>query len=137
MSIEIKKINDEQKDRILNISESHFYELKAKEIQPRKLTKTISAFSNSDGGDVYIGIGEVKGEGIVKFRTWTGFVNQEEANGHIQIFTELFSLGNYIIYEFLEAEDEPNLILHISVNKTNDIIKASDGVPYVRKGAQN
>jgi ATP-dependent DNA helicase RecG len=137
MSIEIKKITDEQKDRILTISEGHFYELKAKDIQPRKLTKTISAFANADGGDVYVGIAEVKDNGAIKYRTWGGFTNQEEANGHIQIFTELFPLGNYFVYEFLEVEDEPNLVLHISVNKTNDISKASDGIPYLRKGAQN
>ena len=137
MSIDIKKVNDEQKDRILNIPEGHFYDLKSKEIQPRKLNKTISAFSNSDGGDIYIGVGEVKDGGVVQYRIWNGFVNPEAANGHIQVFTELFPLGNYFIYEFLEADDEPNLVLHVIINKTNDITKSSEGIPYVRKGAQN
>jgi hypothetical protein len=36
MSIDVKKITDEQKDRILNLAEGHFYEVKGKEIQPRK-----------------------------------------------------------------------------------------------------
>ena len=137
MSIEIKKITDEQKDRVLNISEGHFYELKAKEIQPRKLTKTIAAFANSDGGDIYIGVSEVKEDGVVKYQTWNGFANQEEANGHLQIFTELFPFGTYFVYEFLMSEDDPNIVLHISVNKTSEITKASDGTPYIRKGAQN
>lgn len=137
MSIEVKKITDEQKDRILNLSEGHFYDLKAKEIQPRKLTRTITAFANSDGGDVYIGVREIKEDGEVKYRTWEGFSNQEEANGHIQIFTELFPLGNYFSYEFLESDDDSTLVLHVTVNKTNVITKASDGNPYVRKGAQN
>jgi len=137
MSIEIKNINDEQKDRILNISEGHFYELKAKEIQPRKLTKTIAAFANSDGGDVYIGISEVKEDGVVKYRTWSGFSNQEEANGHLQIFTELFPFGTYFVYEFLRSDDDPTIVLHVSINKTNEISKASDGIPYIRKSAQN
>lgn len=137
MSIEIRNITDEQKDRILNISEGHFYELKAKEIQPRKLTKTITAFANSDGGEVYVGIGEVKEDGVVKHRSWNGFANQEEANGHLQIFTELFPFGTYFVYEFLKSEDDPNIVLHIAVNKTSEITKASDGIPYIRKGAQN
>jgi ATP-dependent DNA helicase RecG len=137
MSIEVKKITDEQKDRILNISEGHFYEIKAKEIQPRKLTKTIAAFANADGGEVYVGIGEVKEEGVMKYRTWNGFTNQEEANGHLQIFTELFPFGTYFVYEFLKSEDDESIVLHISVNKTSDITKASDGIPYIRKGAQN
>ncbi|MPR35818.1 ATP-binding protein [Salmonirosea aquatica] len=137
MSIDIKKISDEQRDRVLNLSEGHFYELKSKDIQPRKLTKTISAFSNSDGGDVYIGISEIKHNGIISHRVWDGFNTQESANGHIQIFTELFPFGNYFSYEFLETEDESSFVLHVSINKTNAICKASDGTPYVRKSAQN
>lgn len=137
MSIQVKIISDEQRDRILNLSEGHFYELKSKQIQPRKLSKTVSAFSNADGGELYIGIDEVKEKSIVKHRIWKGFKDQEDANGHLQIFTELFPFGNYFIYEFLLTDDEPSLVLHISINKTNGITKASDSVPYVRKGAQN
>lgn len=58
--IETKKITDEQKDGIVNLTENHFYDLKSKNIAPRKLTKTISAFANADGGDLYVGIDEVK-----------------------------------------------------------------------------
>ncbi len=73
----------------------------------------------------------------MKHRTWVGFLNPEEANGHLQIFTELFPFGTYFVYEFLKAEDDPSLVLHISINKNTQISKASDGIPYVRKGAQN
>jgi len=40
------------------IGEGQFADVKAKEIAPSKLSKTISAFANSDGGDLYIGISE-------------------------------------------------------------------------------
>lgn len=137
MSIEIKEITREQKSKILNISEGHYYELKGKVIKPGKLTRTISAFANADGGDVYLWIWEIKIEGVVTGRTWDGFTNPEEANWHIQAFSELFPFGTYFTYEFLSINDEVSLILHISINKTNDIRKAADWIAYVRKNAQN
>src|SRR5690606_15557402 len=137
--IESKKISEEQKDRIVNLSENHFYDLKSKDIAPRKLTKTISAFANADGGDLYIGIDEIKNDKhIVVSRVWNGFSTIEDANGHIQALTELFPLKNsYFVYEFLESEEENGFILHININKNNEIIKASDSKAYVRKSAQN
>ncbi len=137
--IESKKISDEQKDRIVNLSENHFYDLKSKNIAPRKLTKTISAFANADGGDLYIGIDEIKNDSyVVVSRIWNGFTTIEDANGHIQALTELFPLNNsYFIYEFIETEEENGFVLHININKNNDIVKASDSKAYVRKSAQN
>ena len=64
-----------------------FADVKALEITPANLTKTISAFANTDGGDLYVGIDEI---GLLKLRQWDGFSNQEAANGHLQIFEKLF-----------------------------------------------
>ena len=136
--IDIKSITDEQKDRIVNLEENHFYDMKSTGIAPRKLTKTIAAFANADGGDIYIGIEEIKNdEHVVVSRNWKGFDTVEAANGHIQIFTELFPLNSHFYYEFLSANDEWGYVLHINVNKNNEIIKASDSKAYVRKSAQN
>lgn len=137
--VENKRISEEQKDRILNLSENHFYDLKSKGIAPRKLTRTISAFANADGGDLYIGVDEIKNdEQNVISRNWNGFPTIEDANGHIQALTELFPLNNsYFIYEFLESEEEDGYVLHININKNNEIIKASDSKAYIRKSAQN
>lgn len=135
MSIDIKNINDEQKNRILELQEGHFYDLKGKEVQPKKLSKHISAFSNADGGELYIGIEEEKSD--PPKRTWDGFMNPEDANGHLQIFTELFPLGKYFTYEFLKNDNESGFVLHVSINKTQEISISTDGVPYVRRGAQS
>lgn len=137
--IEAKNISEEQKDRILNLSENHFYDLKSKDIAPRKLTKTISAFANADGGDLYVGIDEIKNDQhIVISRIWRGFKSIEDANGHIQALTELFPLNNsYFLYEFLQSDEEKGHVLHININKNNGIVKASDTKAYVRKSAQN
>ncbi|MBN1526843.1 MAG: putative DNA binding domain-containing protein [Candidatus Omnitrophica bacterium] len=130
MPIQIIEITKEQKAKILSMDEGHFLDLKSKDIKPAKLTITISAFSNASGGELYIGIED-------KSRIWRGFKSPEEANGHIQIFEKLFPLGQYYNYTFLSCPASEGLVLQVNVNKSRDITKASNGIPYVRRGAQN
>jgi ATP-dependent DNA helicase RecG len=133
MPIEKTTITVEQRDRILASEEGHFMDLKAAAIAPAKLTEAISAFANSDGGELFVGIGEDKTTGR---RNWSGFANQEAANGHLQIFEHLFPLGADFEYTFLECEKEQGLVLQVVIQKTRDIKRASDGHPYIRRGAQ-
>lgn len=99
---------------------------------------TISAFANSDGGDIYVGIEEVKNDKHeVISRKWNGFHTIEDANGHIQGFINLFPISSFFTYEFLAEEESTGFVLHINVNKNSNIIKASNGKIYVRKSAQN
>ena len=121
---------------MLQTSEGQFADLKAIEIEPAKLTKTISAFANSDGGELFIGIRE-SGRGTSGTREWLGFENVEAANGHLQIFEQLFPLGTDFQYEFLECGHKRGLILYVQINKTLAIKRASNGLPYIRRGAQN
>ncbi|HCY42298.1 MAG TPA: ATP-dependent DNA helicase RecG [Prolixibacteraceae bacterium] len=134
--IQTIEITDEQRVKILSVSENHFNDLKSKDILPASLTKTISAFSNAVGGDIFIGIDEQDVNGT-KIRVWRGFVNEEEANGHIQIFEHLFPIGDYYSYTFLSNKNESGLILQASVKKTLHIVKASNGFIYKRRSAQN
>jgi len=134
MAIEKRKISADQRDLILRLEEGHFADIKAVEITPAKLTRTISAFANADGGELYLGITEDKS---ASGRGWQGFANPEAGNGHIQAFEPLFPLGNDFDYFFLECDGESGLVLQIQVRKTADIKRASDGRVYLRRGAQN
>jgi ATP-dependent DNA helicase RecG len=134
MAIQTSKVSADQAKKIIDVEEGQFADVKATPIAPAKLTKTISGFANSDGGDLYIGISEAD---VTKKRSWAGFSNPEAANGHIQIFERLFPLGTDFSYEFLKCETFPGLVLHIEVHKTAAIMKASSGIIYVRRGAQN
>jgi ATP-dependent DNA helicase RecG len=134
--IETIEVTDEQRDKILLLSENHFNDLKSKDISPAKLTKTISAFSNAVGGDLYIGIDENDVD-EKKVRSWRGFADEEEANGHIQIFEKLFPVGDYYSYSFLSNTKETGLVLQVSVKKTLHIVSASDGSVYKRRSAQS
>lgn len=136
MPIEITDITTEQRDQILKTKEGHFADVKSIDIKPSKLTKTMSAFANADGGELYIGIDEER-VNRRKIRKWRGFSDQEAANGHIQAFEQFFPLGHYSIFTFVVHEGSEGLILKIEVYKTRDIRKASDDIAYLRRGAQN
>ncbi len=134
--LEVVEIGGSERDRLLTLEESHFCDLKAAEIAPKKLARSISAFANSSGGDLYIGIAEQEFFGS-KSRFWKGFSDQEAANGHLQSLEQLFPLGAEYSYEFLRAPGSNGLVLHIAVQKTSQIARAHDKRIYVRRGAQN
>lgn len=134
MPISIEKVNIAQIQKILAYEEGHFLDLKSKRIKPSSLSVAISAFANADGGELYIGIDEIIPD---KHREWHGFINQEEANSHLQVFESLFPLGADFQYIFLSSETEQGLVLKVEIKKTRDIKKATDGIPYIRRGAQS
>ncbi|MFH8386892.1 ATP-binding protein [Kitasatospora sp. NPDC018058] len=136
MSIQVLPVTASDVAKILRLEESHFADLKAIEISPSKLTKAISAFANADGGELYIGIDEL--DKANNIRAWRGFSDTESANPHILVFDGLFPLGQEFSYEFLQApQGNAGLVLHVSIQKTRQVMKASDGKAYVRRGAQS
>ena len=136
MTVKDSKITGAERDAILTLEEDHFSDLKAVQVTPEKLSKTLSAFANASGGELYVGIGESEFFGS-KERHWKGFKDQEAANGHLQSLEELFPLGADYSYEFLRAPGSPGLVLLITVQKTHGITNARNRTPYVRRGAQN
>lgn len=136
-ALSVEAISPEQADLVCQVEEGQFSDVKATAITPSKLTNTISALANSDGGDLYIGIGEERIGGGAKMRKWDGFADVEAANSHLQTFERLFPLGTDFQYEFLRCEGRKGVVLHAQIQRTQAIMKASDGIPHVRRGAQN
>jgi ATP-dependent DNA helicase RecG len=136
MGVTTATISVEQQRRILAQQEGHFLDLKAKEIAPAKLTKTISAFANADGGELYVGISEDRSTNPPT-RTWAAFPNPEAANAHVQVSEGLFPLGQDFTHTFLASETDPGVVLQVLILKTRDVKKANDGMPYLRRGAQS
>jgi len=132
MPIDVQSITIDQVALVLAKQEGHFFDAKAKEISPSKLTKHIAALANADGGELYIGLAE-KNECL----EWDGFDSVEAANAHIQIVEKFFPLGMDFQCTFLECDGCSGLVLQITVAKTQDIKRASDGKPYLRRGAQS
>jgi len=134
MAIPVVEISAAERDKIMALAEGHFADLKDIRITPSKLTRTLSALSNAEGGEVYIGIRE---DVNTRTRSWNGFNVPEDANSHIQVFEQLFPLGDGYEYTFLRTATEPGHVLKVEVAKNRDVKTASDGVVYLRRGAQN
>jgi ATP-dependent DNA helicase RecG len=132
MTFQTIDISREQESQVASTEEGHFLDLKAIEITPAKLSRTIAAFANADGGEVYIGIDE---ETRSRSRSVRGYSKIEDFNGHLQIFEGLFPSGERFSYEFLRSSS--GFLMHVTVQKTQDIKTASDGIIYLRRGAQN
>lgn len=132
MTADISDLTAEEADSLGTRVEGHFLDFKAIEIAPGKLSKSLAAFANADGGDLYVGFDEDSGN-----FTWRGFVDVEDANAHLQTFDLVAPFGSDAGWTFLRAPGRKGLILHISVNKSRQARKASDGKLYKRLGAQN
>lgn len=128
----IRDIDTQDADVILAYDETHFRDLKAKDIAPGKLSQTLSAFANTAGGEVFIGIAE-RTDGT---RAWEGFDNPEAANGLIQAVESLSPLGNFYSAQFLRCRDLQGLVLHLVLLKTREVLRATNGEAYIRRGAQ-
>jgi ATP-dependent DNA helicase RecG len=120
---------------ILALEEGHFHDLKAIEIRPSKLSESVSAFANASGGEIYFGVREEK-QGNVKTRVWSGFSDIEAANAVLQMLNQIAPLADFISTSFLECEGEHGLVLKIEVLRNGAITRSTEGVPYIRKGAQ-
>lgn len=135
-----KTIAPAEADKILQLEESHYLDMKSAEIKPAKLSETISAFANTSGGEVFVGIGE-KRENGARVRHWSGFPNMEAANAHIQVLDGMGALGNHYRALFIKVPGRegthPGYVLHLTIAKTREILRATDGHPYVRRNASN
>jgi ATP-dependent DNA helicase RecG len=120
--------------KLFSQGEGHFIDFKARAIQPAKLSRSISAFANADGGEIFLGIEEPSAGGP---KTWDGFPSQEAANGFIQAIEGIMPLGQGCRFTFLSGEGRPGLVLHIEVLKNREIIKTTSGDVYIRRSAQN
>lgn len=120
--------------KLLSLPEGHFVDLKAIEVAPAKLTRSLCAFANAEGGELFVGIDEHKRS---NGRSWRGFTRVEDANGFFQAFEQFFPLGDECSYGFLQSSTGPGLVLKVEVRKSREVKHAFDGRAYIRRGAQN
>jgi ATP-dependent DNA helicase RecG len=126
-------ITTEQRNWIVKYEEGQLGDVKAIDISPSKLSETISALANADGGELWIGIDEDE----KKRRSWRGFETDEHANVHIQILDQILQLGEGYSFEFLKHPASKGLVLHLEIAKMRGIICATNGSAYIRRGAHN
>lgn len=130
----IVPITADEVSRIRTLDEGHFLDIKGISILPGKLSRSLAAFANAEGGEIFIGINEASGG---RSHQWWGFGSVEDANGFIQAFEVAFPLGEDCHYTFLSAEGQEGYVLKVEIKKSRDVRFATDGRAYVRRGAQN
>jgi ATP-dependent DNA helicase RecG len=135
--IESKAIDAEEAERIIHLDEGHYLDVKRIELKPAKLSESVSAFANTSGGEIFLGVPEDDADDGTKVRSWAGFPDMEAANPHFQVLEGLGALGTHFTAVFLTCEGKPGHLLHLTVPKSKDIIKATDGRPFIRRNAQN
>lgn len=134
---DLKTIPSEEAETILTFEEGHYLDVKRVELKPAKMSQSVSAFANTAGGEIFLGIAETEQRDGSKLREWAGFPDMEAANAHFQVLETLGQLGNHFKAVFLQAEGKTGYVLHLTVPKTKDIINSTEGRPYKRRGAQN
>ncbi|GAA0815078.1 ATP-binding protein [Spirilliplanes yamanashiensis] len=139
--MDVVRISPEVAQKLLQKQEGHFLDFKAREIAPGKLTRSLCAFVNADGGDLYVGIAEDKAAGAF---AWRGFTKVEDANGHLEAFESVSPFGEDLDGEFLQVEHPrsesqayPGLVLHINARKSRFVRTSSESKIYKRLGAAN
>jgi ATP-dependent DNA helicase RecG len=112
------RLTPQESTKIISLEEGHFVDLKSKDVSPAKLTKSLSAFANAEGGELFVGIDEDVRQ---RKRTWRGFDRIEDANGFIQCFEKLFPLGIECNFGFLESSIGSGLVLKVEIRKSMDV----------------
>lgn len=80
----------------------------------------------------------IREENDTKIKHWEGFKTIEDANGFVQMLSNLLVVTNNYEVVFLKHPVLATYVLQITIFKTQSIVYCTDGrIPYVRKGAQN
>ncbi|MCX2545362.1 ATP-binding protein [Pseudomonas sp. COW5] len=130
--MEVIATTPEVLQKLLDLNEDHFNDVKSARISPAKLQESFVAFANSDGGDLYVGIEDkaVEGERIVGFR------EQEDANAVISTLLEQTEPAvENLTVEFLDSGDR-GLLLHLGIPKSPKVHYTASGDCYIRVNAQ-
>lgn len=116
--------------RILATEETHFVDVKAQELTPAKLCDHASAFANTAGGEIFVGIDDEEP------RKWRGFPTVEAANGHVQALDKIFQGNDVVSVQFIRGAGVSGFVLRLLIEKSREIIKSTDGTIYKRVSAQ-
>ena len=129
------ELSAEEVTRILCLEEDWTLDKKGKDIAPSKLSHSISAFANANGGELYIGLSHYPDEKCTYF--WDGFSTKEEFNQIVDVITSVCPGYDDCSFEYCYCKEYTTVILHVTIQKTQRVIKATNNTPYLRVGVQN
>ena len=98
-----------------------------------RLCRWSSAFANSDGGEVVIGIDDAK-EGKTGEKRWNGALTIEDLNPFVQSL-RLINPPCGVSVSFYACVGLPGYVLHLDVDKDSSVHTSPDGKVYQRVSA--
>lgn len=126
-------LEKDKEEELLSKKENSFNDVKSSMISPAKLSKTVSAFANASGGEIYLGIKEDTRTGN---RETDGKDKEENYNDIVTMLESLEGLNEEFSLTFLVFQSK-KIGLQITVFKNHSVVRASNGEIYIRKNAQN
>ena len=94
-----KVISSTDVEKIVALSENWIMDMKGKDIKPAKLSRTVSAFANSNGGEIYLGISHLDDKDQY---FWDGYKNEESFNEYATLLENILpSFESYVIEALL------------------------------------
>lgn len=137
MDLELKTtlLSNAEYTEIANRDESHFFDVKQSAVSGKSLQKIAVAFSNSDGGELIIGIKDKK-TGLPANERWEGIADIEKLNGQLQALFEVNPQLD-IKYEWLKRDGIDGYALRVLIEKGTQVSSTADGSIYLRHGAQS
>jgi len=132
--------NKELINLILEKNEWQSFECKRVAIKPAKLLETVSAFSNTNGGIIALGIEDLKkaigldrligiNENLDNVSEFLKLINKE-------LDPPVFGWNSEYI-DIVNTNKKQDRILLIFIEKSNDVHSLKNGNTFVRKGSQN
>lgn len=125
---EIRNVDLQTIEALNKRPESHFFDRKSAKIAPSKLSQTISALANADGGEILIGVEDDK--------EWRGFSTIEDANPALDLAFDQLKLG-YFNADFIHSDQFPGYVLHLGVERSPSVVYSTAGDAYIRNNASN
>lgn len=116
--------------RLLQEPEGPEREFKTWNVSPAVLSREVAALSNTQGGQVYVGIEETPRAGA----RWAGSTDVAQVQRLVQACDLVMSEQVELTYELLTATGQPGCVLVVDVPASPTPVTAADGKPYLRAG---
>ena len=128
-------LSQEEIDEILAVEEDWTIDKKGAAIAPSKLTQTVSAFANTNGGEIYVGISHENNDKNRYY--WDGLSTVEAFNQVVDVIISICPGYDDCAFEYCRNKATDTIVLHVTIQKTQRLICATNNIPYLRVGAQN
>ena len=130
--METRQPGKDEYEKLIDITEDHFNDLKSKEIKPSKLQETFVAFANADGGEIWVGVEDNKYQG----ERINGFYTKEDANDILHTILEKTDPAvENVDVEFIDFHNK-GFILHLNIPKSSKVHYTSNGECFLRINAR-